>query len=435
MLSAMSIRGRFAVRSQSVAQNRFAVACVVGLAFAKLACGDASPQASGSGGKAGAAGSSAGSSAQAGSGGVSGDSNGGSSGADTAGGGAGGSSTGGGGAGGDSAGGNGGTSTGGDTTLGGSGGTGGSDNWTLPVGATLASCVPSNWTVTATTSADSNPPAYAIDGVPSTRWSSGQGQDSSTYYQIDFGGWVTLKQLVLDNSTASGGDYPRGYQILGSKDGVLFPRVIASNAVVAEPDGDILTIDFDPVPVQSIRIGTTISSGSWWSIQELRLSCQGSDDGTPPVDPLLCTPPDSGAGGEGGQASVVESPAFDHANWTATASSTDAKATVQAAFDGSIATRWSTGVPQAGAEWYLLDLGSVACVSSLLMVSGGGDFAAAYTIEVSVDGITYEQVAKGAGSAVMDLQFKSHSARYIRINQVGTAGAHWWSIQELDVQP
>lgn len=327
-----------------------------------------------------------------------------------------------------------------------SGGTGGSpdETWTLPVGATLASCIPSNWSVSAAFSREDNPPSFAVDGLPSTRWSNGAAQGPSESFDVAFGGWVTLSQIVLD-SAGSPDDYPRGYEVLASKDGVNFTKVLAADAVSATPEGDVVTIDFAPTPLLAIRIRTTVATGNWWSIHELRLECEGSDDGTTPVDPLLCNPQgsDEGAGGAGtggenaggsGGGYGDNDEALDAQNWTATASTTNAGDEVEAAFDGALGTRWSSGKAQTGDEWYKLDLGSVACISDLWLVSGGGDFAAALAVEVSVDDVEYVRVWKGASSAVSQIQFPPHSARFVRLKQVGNGGASWWSIQEIEVR-
>jgi hypothetical protein len=321
-------------------------------------------------------------------------------------------------------------------------GTAAAETWTLPPDARLASCIPASWTVKASSSAQGNPPEYALDDVGSTRWSSGAEQGAGTFYEIDFGGWVTIDKIVLDNSTGSRDDYPRGYEVRASKDGVDFARIPALGWLDFAPTDGVLSLDFDPVPVQALQIATTEYALSWWSIHELRLGCQGADDGVPPVDPLTCTPEvdASGAGGagsapstgDGGSGGATLDP-LDRANWTATASSTAAGDTTQGAFDGSIATRWSSGRGQVGGEWFQVDFGAVGCISSVFLVSGGGDAAIGFTLEVSVDGVTYQQVAKGAGNPVDHIQFKPHQARYLRINQRGTGGANWWSIQELEV--
>jgi hypothetical protein len=324
----------------------------------------------------------------------------------------------------------------------GGGGTGAQESWTLPPNAELASCLPTSWTIKASSSAQGNPPEYAVDGLGATRWSSGAEQAAGTFYEIDFGGWVTLHKVVLDNSTGSASDYPRGYEVRASRDAVDFSRIASLGWLDFAPANGVVTIDFDPVPLQAVQIATTEHSLSWWSIQELRLGCKGADDGVPPADPLACTPgsesPGAGGAGSGGEAGEGGSGggavnALDRSNWTATASSTSPDDTTHGAIDGSIATRWSTGQGQVGGEWFQLDLGGIGCISSVFLASGGGDAAIGYVIEVSVDGVTYEQVAKGAGNPVDHIQFKPHSARYVRVTQKGAGGANWWSIQEIEV--
>jgi hypothetical protein len=236
--------------------------------------------------------------------------------------------------------------------------------------------------------------------------------------------------------------------VRASKDGVTFAKVLASEEVALPPEGDVLTIDVPPTPMQALRIAATVSTGNWWSIHELSLECLGSDDGTPPVDPLLCdaggNDDGSGGAGAGGEASGGASggvagsdgaDAFEPQNWTATASATQEGGSTDAAFDGALGTRWSSGKPQTGDDWYQLDLGSVACISSLWIVSAGGDFAKAFAVEVSVDGVLYVPVSKGDGAAVSHLEFAAHLARFVRIKQVGNGGANWWSIQEIEVHP
>jgi len=98
---------------------------------------------------------------------------------------------------------------------------GASDDGSFPPGATIGSCVSTKWTTSALASAVADPPVNAVDGVLVSRWSTGVAQTPGQYYQIDFGGYVRLTQIVLD-STGSAGDHPRGYQVETSADGVDF---------------------------------------------------------------------------------------------------------------------------------------------------------------------------------------------------------------------
>ena len=61
--------------------------------------------------------------------------------------------------------------------------------------------------------------ANAADGDASTRYSTGAAQTSGQYLQIDFGRTVPARQVVFDTGVSTG-DYPRGYTVTTSTDGV-----------------------------------------------------------------------------------------------------------------------------------------------------------------------------------------------------------------------
>lgn len=328
------------------------------------------------------------------------------------------------------------------------------DDGLFPPNAVIGSCDPLNWITSASNSAAGNPPANAVDGLLGTRWSTGVGQAPGVYYQIDFGGFVQLSQINLNN-TGSAGDHPRGYDVETSRGGVDFSNVIASGTQTdVAPPGNIVSVNFQPRAVRYLRIQLTAASGSWWSVNDLTLGCQipvgdgGFATDFPPND-TLCGPgapprPDGGTDasstGDGGgtdaggaDTNVVADP-FDRTRWTLTASSTNAGDAITNAIDGNIATRWSSGRAQTPTDFFKIDLGSVGCVGQVRVVSSGGDFATAYTVGVSTDDVSYITVAKGAGSPLLQLVFRPRFARYVRINQVG-ASAAWWSIDEITVTP
>jgi hypothetical protein len=354
------------------------------------------------------------------------------------------------------------------------------DDGGFPADARIGSCSPLNWFLSASSSAASDPASNAIDGIQGTRWSTGVGQSPGAWFQIDFDGYVQLSQISLDN-TGSPGDHPRGYDVLTSRDGVDFSNVIASGMPgdVAPPN-NVVTIDFAPRAVRTLRIQLSGSSGSWWSIQDLRLACQLPDgDGgfTTDVvpDDLRCGPgtatdagvPDAmatdsgsldartsdGEGGgalaEGGDAAVDADGAgvdaggvdggrdpFNRANWSLSASSTSTNPTdaIANAIDGNIATRWSSGQAQVPGQFFRVDLGSVGCVGQIRLVASGTDFIAAYRISVSVDDVKYVPIAQGIGSNVMQIRLPPHRARFVRIEDTGASGS-WWSIDEIVILP
>jgi hypothetical protein len=107
------------------------------------------------------------------------------------------------------------------------------------------------------------------------------------------------------------------------------------------------------------------------------------------------------------------------------------------AFDGKLATRWSTGRNQMGDESFLIDLGQTMSVSRVVLddTTHPQDFPVAYTIEVSTNGMTFTVVSMGKGATVTDVSFARANARYVRIRQTGMtpAAGSWWSIDELKI--
>jgi hypothetical protein len=294
----------------------------------------------------------------------------------------------------------------------------------FPPGAVFGSCDPSKWVVTASDAPAVNPAAYAIDGLSPTRWSAGVPQAPGQYFQIDFGGYVMLDRLELDNAygTEEHKDYPRGLDLVASADGTTFDKTFSSEPFVQDP-GAVLTVSFAPRALRAVRLQLTGSAASWWSIHELRAGC--SVPGEAPI------------GDAGADASIPDpgGPEISHAGWTATASSTGSSDPIASAFDGNPTTRWSTGKAQYGDEWFRLDLGQTQTFREVRLDSNDTDFAGAYVLEVSTDDATYTRVATGVGAKSTRIAFAPQTARYVRIKQIGTGITSWWCIYEAAIFP
>jgi formylglycine-generating enzyme len=112
------------------------------------------------------------------------------------------------------------------------------------------------------------------------------------------------------------------------------------------------------------------------------------------------------------------------------------------AVDGNLATRYSSGQTQMGGEWFQVDLCQEKVVTGITVQDDDDptDVAAAYTVQVSVDGKLWVTVAESAQPAPVDLvvSFLPIVARYVRYSQTGSTGntpiAPWFSIDELNVQ-
>jgi hypothetical protein len=120
--------------------------------------------------------------------------------------------------------------------------------------------------------------------------------------------------------------------------------------------------------------------------------------------------------------------------WTATASSTEPGGSAANGIDGNGSTRWSSGTPQAGGEWYQVDMGSAQTVAEVTIqtpANGTWDYPRNLNLQVSTNGSTWTTVASGIGFAwKRPIMFTPVTARYVRVTQTGAA-PQWWSIDEL----
>jgi hypothetical protein len=116
------------------------------------------------------------------------------------------------------------------------------------------------------------------------------------------------------------------------------------------------------------------------------------------------------------------------------------------AIDGNLATRYTTGANGAGTEWFQVDLCRTATISGVNLndTTDPLDVAAAYNVQVSLDGTMWTTVATSTMPAAVNLTvtFAPTMARYVRFNQTGMVGvtqadggfmANWWSIDEFSV--
>ncbi len=122
------------------------------------------------------------------------------------------------------------------------------------------------WIASSSTSG-SDSPYNAIDGDLTTRWSTGTSQTNGQWFQVDMGAASTFYRMVL-NSVNSSNDYPRGYQVNISSDGVNWGSPIATGT----GSSPITTITFTAQAARYVRVTQTGSAqGNFWSIHEFNI--------------------------------------------------------------------------------------------------------------------------------------------------------------------
>jgi glucosylceramidase len=136
---------------------------------------------------------------------------------------------------------------------------------------------PTGWTATANPNGPTDPccsgdvSANAVDDDASTRYSTGTGQEPGLYLQVDFGKVQRVRQVVFDTG-ASTGDFPRGYAVTVSTDGVNWTTAVASGVGT----GQFTTATLDGRPIRYVRMTlTTAAPDNWWSVADVRAYAGG----------------------------------------------------------------------------------------------------------------------------------------------------------------
>jgi glucosylceramidase len=254
-------------------------------------------------------------------------------------------------------------------------------------------------------------PANALDGNPTTRWSSGEAQAPGLWFQVNMIIPRTINAISLDAGT-SAGDYPHAYLVFTSLDGANWGESIASGDDNSQGNGSymrdyqVINISFAPQLARFIRVVDIGSAGNWWSLYEFNVY------GVPSANPQP----------------------LDRTGWSATASVSNNGEPPSNALDGNFNTRWSTGQPQSPGLWFQVDMAKVQSFSSIALDCGfsGGDYPRGYQVYVSNDGSTWGgPIASGQGSSGYTvITFSQQSARYVKVVLTASTGS-WWSIDEF----
>jgi HEAT repeat protein/type 1 glutamine amidotransferase len=108
------------------------------------------------------------------------------------------------------------------------------------------------------------------------------------------------------------------------------------------------------------------------------------------------------------------------------------------ALDGNKGSRWDTGTPQVGGEWFTLDLGIESALTGITLDAAGsrGDYPRGYEVYVSFDGGNWgKPVTSGKGTKPLtEIKFPQLvRARFIKIVQTGSVSGLFWSIHDLKI--
>lgn len=108
------------------------------------------------------------------------------------------------------------------------------------------------------------------------------------------------------------------------------------------------------------------------------------------------------------------------------------------AIDGNDGSRWETGVPQQGGEWFQIEFPKVSKISEILLDTRNSarDYPRGYEVTVSLDGKSWSKpVSKGAGDKpVTSIGLPLSEAKFVRITQTGAVSGLFWSIHEIQIK-
>jgi uncharacterized protein YjdB len=120
---------------------------------------------------------------------------------------------------------------------------------------------------TATASVNNTAAKNALDSAASTRWATLGAEQPGQYFIVDMKTLNTVNKILLDAS-ASPGDFPAGYQVFLSTDGVNWGNVVATGIGTRS----LTIINISALHGRYIKILQTGSTtGSYWSIHEFRV--------------------------------------------------------------------------------------------------------------------------------------------------------------------
>ncbi len=128
----------------------------------------------------------------------------------------------------------------------------------------------SSWVPSASHSDSAGLPPNLLDGKI-TRWSTGKAQAGDEWLQIDFGASVTLNHVNLQQGDYTN-DYPRTYSVIVSN---TAKNLAGSVAATGSGKSGASTAILLPALATGryLLLKQTGSSLSWWSVEEIEVSC------------------------------------------------------------------------------------------------------------------------------------------------------------------
>lgn len=252
-------------------------------------------------------------------------------------------------------------------------------------------------------------PRNAVDGDPTTRWSSEHVDPQ--FFTLDFGSVQPVSACSIRWENA----HAEKFHVDASLDKENWTTIHQENK---SRGGETVVVLSAPVEARYVRLVCQKRATAWgYSVWEFA---------------ALGTP--RGAAIKGAPEEAVVSPSLRVKS--VDASSMDGSSRPEDAVDGNPATRWSSR-HRHDPEWLLLDLGKATPVGRIQLLWEGA-YASSYLIETSLDKVHWTtgfRTDAGDGKWDSVLLEKSVMARYVRITGLARATDWGYSLWEVQLFP
>lgn len=252
------------------------------------------------------------------------------------------------------------------------------------------------------------PDQVLADYVPQEeQWTSDIAQAPGQWFQVDMGAKRTFTRVLLDTRSTNA-DFPRGYELYVSNDGINWGNPIVSG----KNEQSVLRLSFPTQNARYIKVVQTGKNYHFWHI------------GTFQVFAPFGSPTTAGS-----TPSLPHEVLLDTRGWQASASpSTWYELQVplhprQGEWDRATSNRKT----QPG-DYYQVDMQQLHKFNKIVLISGRFtlDYPRGYELYVSADGTDWgKPIAAGRGAPITTIVVPTTTARFIRVVQTRPSSNDW----------
>jgi mannan endo-1,4-beta-mannosidase len=259
--------------------------------------------------------------------------------------------------------------------------------------------------------------AFSPWSLPDEYWTSDAQQEPGQWFQVDMGAKQKFSRLMLDPRSQAG-DYPRGYEIYVSNDGMEWGKPIAQG----KNEQSVLRVSFPTQNARYLKIVQTGKTWHHWTIANLEVYAPlGTGAGVLSPKPALRP--------------ATKPVALNTAPWLPTSQpkSWNAKVPLLPLRNADEAS--STGKSQEPGHYYQVDMREPQRFSKIVLDCGPHwtDYPRGYDVYVSNDGTEWgKPIAAGRGAPLTTITFPMQTARFFKI-VLTRYGRNWWATGAIRV--